>query len=178
MAASMKASMKNAVRWILLGLLVASVAAWLGLLALERSYRTEADYNEIEDGLFMGGLVQEPPPGTTAVLNLCEVQDVYECEVHAWQPIRDSGPAPSIDWLQKQVDFVATQRDAGRITYVHCFAGASRSGLVVTAYLMRKHHWTRDEAMAHLRERRPQLRPNPALMELLSEWERKEPRTP
>jgi protein-tyrosine phosphatase len=55
---------------------------------------------------------------------------------------------------------------------VHCFQGASRSGLVMTAYLMREHDWTRDEAMAHIRARRPQLRPNPAFMKLLDEWER------
>ncbi len=81
--------------------------------------------------------------------------------------------APSIAWLAKQVKFVETQRAAGRTTYVHCFQGASRSGLVVTAYLMHKKHWTRDKALAYIRTRRPQIRPNPAFMELLNEWERR-----
>ncbi len=32
--------------------------------------------------------------------------------------------------------------------------------------------WTRDQALEFLRSRRPGVRPNPAFMELLLEWER------
>src|SRR5438093_512692 len=137
--------MKITRRRILIFLLPACIAAWLVLLALEHYYREPENYSEVETGLYMGGDVHEPPPGTTAVLNLCEKQDAYQCEIHVWEPIRDAAPAPSINWLKKQVEFVQTQRDAGRITYVHCFQGASRSGLVVTAYLMHEHCWTRDD---------------------------------
>ncbi len=166
--------MKITRRGILILLLVACIAGWLILLALQRYYAEEENYAEIEPGLYMGGDVLEPPPGTSAVLNLCEQKDAYQCEVHVWEPIRDAAPAPSIAWLKKQVEFVETQRNAGRTTYVHCFQGVSRSGLVVTAYLMHAHRWTRNEAMAFIRERRPQLRPNGAFMELLGEWERRE----
>ena len=162
-------------RAILMLLLAATIAAWLMLVGIERYYYAEEEnYSEIEPGLYMGGDVLEPPPGTTAVLNVCQRKDLYECEVHVWEPIRDAAPAPSIDWLAKQVDFVAKQQKAGRITYVHCMQGASRSGLVMTAYIMHKNRWTRDEAMEFIRARRPQLRPNPAFMDLLSEWERHE----
>ena len=81
-------------------------------------------------------------------------------------------PAPKLEWLTEQVEFIASQRNAGRTTYVHCYAGVSRSVMVVAAYLIHKHGWTRDEALAHIRERRPQVRPNPAFMDLLEEWER------
>jgi hypothetical protein len=166
--------MKITRRGILVLLLLACIAGWLILLALQRYYAEEENYSQIEPGLYMGGDVLEPPPRTTAVLNLCEKDDAYRCEVYVWEPIRDAAPAPSIAWLTKQVEFVETQRNAGGTTYVHCFQGASRSGLVVTAYLMHKNRWTRDEAMAFIRARRPQLRPNPAFMELLSAWERRE----
>jgi hypothetical protein len=154
----------------LVALLICIVAAWPILVGIERLHREPENYTLIEDGLWMGGNTERPPPGTRAVLNLCEFEDLYECEVHQWNGIRDA-KAPSIGWLQEQVEFIETQRSAGRTTFVHCFQGASRSGLVVTAYLMRKHSWTRDEAIAKIREKRPQLRPNPAFMELLSEWE-------
>jgi hypothetical protein len=63
---------------LLLSLLVASGAIWLVLYYLERSYRAEGEnYSLIEEGLFMGGDVQEPPRGTRAVLNLCEQNDPY-----------------------------------------------------------------------------------------------------
>ena len=43
--------------------------------------------------------------------------------------------------------------------------------MVVTAYEMYKNHWTR-EALAFIRSKRPQFRPNPAFLERLDEWER------
>src|SRR5205085_6500381 len=73
-------------------------------------------------------------------------------------------------WLRRQVDFIAAQRQAGRITFVHCLNGVSRSGLVVVAYLMQKNAWTREEALAFVQTRRP-VRPNPCFMGLLLEWE-------
>ena len=40
-----------------------------------------------------------------------------------------------------------------------------------SAYLMWKHGWTRDEALAFIRTKRPEVRPNAAFMERLSDWE-------
>jgi hypothetical protein len=129
------------------------------------------NYSLIEDGLYLGGSVTEPPPGTRAVLNVGESEDSYRAEVHRWQPIRDAAPAPSIDWLRQQVEFVDQQRRAGLPAYVHCQAGISRGGMVVTAYLMARDGLTRDQALALIRTRRPMVRPNPAFMNLLLEWQ-------
>src|SRR6202011_4872495 len=112
-----------------------------------------------------------PPPGTMAVLNLCEAADPYQAEAHKWEAIRDAEPAPNIDWLRQMVEFVDTKRQAGLTVFVHCRAGVSRSGMVVTAYEMSKNHWTRDQALAFVRTRRPITRPNPAFMQRLLEWE-------
>ncbi len=141
------------------------------LFGLNRWARDEENYSLIEEGLYMGGAVAKPPPGTTAVLNLCEKADPYQCEVHRWEPIPDSAPAPSLDWLRRMVEFIDAQRRAGLTTYVHCFAGVSRAGMVVTAYEMFKNNWTRDEALAFVRSKRPITRPNSAFMERLNEWE-------
>jgi len=119
----------------------------------------------------MGGHVASPPPGTNAVLNLCEIQDPYEAEHHSWAQIEDGPPAPDLRWLRRQVEFVDARRKAGDIVYVHCAAGASRSGMVVVAYLMHKNGWTRDEALQFVRSKRPVTRPNPAFMERLLDWE-------
>ncbi|MBI2807712.1 MAG: dual specificity protein phosphatase family protein [Planctomycetes bacterium] len=167
--------MKTARRLILIAPLLAGLVIWFALWQLEKHYEKQyagiEHYTQIEDGLYLGGNLTEPPPGTQAVLNLCEHDDPYWCDVYLWKPIRDSTPAPKIEWLAEQVDFVEKQRNERRITYVHCFAGVSRSGMVVTAYLMREHGWTRDEALAKIREKRPQVRPNRAFMELLAKWE-------
>jgi hypothetical protein len=128
-------------------------------------------YSLIEDGLYQGGHVPEPPPGTTAVLNLCEQADPYKCELHSWEAIPDAAPAPSLEWLRARVQFVDEQRKAGKTVYVHCFGGVSRAGMVITAYLMQKNGWARDEALAFVRKGRPITNPNPAFMKLLEEWE-------
>jgi hypothetical protein len=154
---------------VLVGLIL---AIWLGGWNRGEEDRSERNYSLIEEGLYQGGWVSEPPPETTAVLNLCEFEDPYQCEVHAWHKIRDAAPAPNLDWLRKQVEFVDGERRAGRTVYVHCWAGISRSGMVVVAYLMFKHDWTRDQALEFVRSKRPMTSPNPAFMELLLEWER------
>lgn len=159
-------------RRFFLGLLVGCVVVLAFRFATERLDREPDNYSLIEDGLYMGGRVQKPPPGTKVVLNLDETADMYQCDVHVWEPIRDNAPAPTIDWLRRQVEFVDRQRQAGNTTFVHCFNGASRSGLVVIAYIMFKNHWPRDRALEFVRSKRPATRPNPAFMELLVEWER------
>lgn len=159
-------------RLLLVLLLLGSLGAWLVLTHIERTYRQQAEnYSLIEEGLYMGGDLSEPPPGTTAVLNLCEKEDPYRCAVHVWKPTHDGEPAPDTDGLKEMVGFIEEQRRAGRTVYVHCRNGVSRSGMVVTAYLMDRNGWTRDEALAHVRTKRPIVRPNRAFMQRLLDWE-------
>jgi hypothetical protein len=143
------------------------------LVSVEVSFTGERpNYSQICDGLYMGGYVKAPPPGTKAVLNLSRLADPYKAEVHVWEKIKDTTPAPSIDWLKKQVKFIDAQRQAGKTVYVHCRNGVSRSGMVVVAYVMYKDKLPRDKALAQVRSKRPITRPNPAFMERLREWER------
>ena len=143
----------------------------LVLFGLAASDERDFNYSLIETGLYMGGDVAKPPPGTNAVLNLCGKKDLYSCEIHAWESIRDTDPAPDLAWLRRQVEFIEARRKAGDTVYVHCRNGVSRSGLVVVAYEMYKHNWTRDEALKFVRSKRPITRPNPAFMKRLLEWE-------
>jgi len=164
-------------RTVLLLLLTLTLCAWVGLTSIAQNLDTTPDlvsptnYSEIEKGLFMGGLVPKPPARVVAVLNLCEFEDAYRAKHHHAMPIPDANPAPSLKWLTEAVAFVEGHHGAGRPTYVHCFAGISRSGMVVTAYLMKKNNWTRDMALDHVRKNRPECSPNPAFMVRLQEWE-------
>ena len=157
--------------WPVIALALAALAVVAGRLAVEWWTREPPNYSRIEEGLWLGGYVPEPPPDTRAVLNLCETEDSYRAEVHRWEPIRDAEPAPGLDWLREQVRFIETERAAGRVVFVHCRNGVSRSGLVVVAYYMAQNAWSRDESLAFVRSRRPELRPNPAFMQRLAEWE-------
>ncbi len=137
-----------------------------------------ASYTRIEAGLWVGGSVERPPPGTDSVLNLCKIRDPYRVRHHAWEPIEDAAPAPSLDWLHDAVKWVDEQRRAGRTTFVHCQAGISRAAMVTAAYLMYDRGWTRDRALRHIRAERPQIAPNPAFLDLLAEYERSLRRPP
>jgi protein-tyrosine phosphatase len=157
--------------WLFLALIAALGAVGSVHLVAWSLTRDRPNYSRVEDGLWMGGSVKAPPPGTGAVLNLCELEDPYRADVHSWEHIPDAAPAPDLDWLRRQVRFVEEQRRTGRVVYVHCRAGVSRAGMVVAAYLMAEHRWTRDEALTFLRTRRPQVNPNPAFLDRLAEWE-------
>jgi predicted protein tyrosine phosphatase len=159
-------------RRLLVALPILALVAGLAVFGIDHLSADPDDYARIEDDLYMGRAVSKPPWRTRAVLNLCEADDPYVCQVHIHDPIPDAEPAPSLEWLRAKVDWIAEQRRAGRKTYVHCLNGVSRSGLVVTAYLMSEHGWTRDEALAFVRSKRPIARPNPAFMSRLAEWER------
>jgi hypothetical protein len=158
--------------WPVAALVLLAVSVVTISLALDRLSREPPNYSRIEDGLWLGGFVREPPPGCRAVLNLCEAQDSFHAEAHRWEPIRDAEPVPGLDWLLEQVVFIESQRAAGRGVYVHCLNGVSRSAMVMAAYLMRREAWSRDQALKLLQAKRPGVRPNPAFMRLLLEWER------
>lgn len=151
--------------------LVASVGFVLVVIGVGWALEDPPNYDRIEEGLYLGGRVGSPPWRTRAVLNLCEQPDDYVCEVHVQSPIRDAGPAPSVEWLRAQVEWIAAQRREGRRVYVHCTQGVSRSGLVVVAYLMADRHCTVDEALTYVRSKRPVVHPNPAFRTLLEAWE-------
>lgn len=171
--------MRRAVRRLWLASVLGGAAAIVLAVHLvayraERQAQQESfpkgNYSFIEDGLCLGGILSEPPPGTRAVLNVCETEDPYLAEVHRWEPIPDLGPAPSLDWLRSQVEFIDKQRKAGRPVYVHCRAGINRSATVVAAYLMWRDGVSRDEALAIIQNKRPRIGPFEVYREYLSEW--------
>ncbi len=157
--------------WLCFALAFAVLTAASVHVAVDHFTSEPPNYSQIEDGLWLAGYVADPPPGTQSVLNVCEVEDCYRVPFHRWQPIRDAAPAPSLDWLRSQVAFIESERSARRSVFVHCMNGVSRSATVMAAYLMQREHWTRDHALEFLRERRPGVRPNPAFLTLLLEWE-------
>ncbi|WP_157368982.1 dual specificity protein phosphatase family protein [Zavarzinella formosa] len=157
--------------WPVAAITVAAIVVVVVHVAADRITREAPNYSLIEDGLWLGGFVPEPPPGCGAVLNLCESEDPYHVGSYKWAPIRDAEPAPDLDWLREQVAFIESERSAGRVVFVHCRNGVSRSGMVMAAYLMKREHWPRDKTLEFLRSRRPGVRPHPAFLQLLLEWE-------
>ncbi|KAL2088281.1 hypothetical protein ACEWY4_015180 [Coilia grayii] len=63
--------------------------------------------------------------------------------------------------------FINSARQSGQAVLVHCKMGVSRSASTVMAYLMKQQGWTMEEALAHVRERRPIVQPNDGFMQQL-----------
>lgn len=162
-------SMKKYRPLILMLFLACVLVAWATLQWLAWSY--DAPYCLVENGLYVGSSVDAPPHGTQAVVNLCGKKDPYDVEFSLWEPVFEAGKEPDLDWLRRTVAFIREQRQNQRTTYVHCLAGMNRSGAVVTAYLMAENGWDRDQALAYLQKKRPQIQPNPILLRLLRDWQ-------
>ncbi len=153
---------------------VGSVGAGLALVWIQDA--GDPPYSRVEDGLYIGSSVAQPPRGTQAVVNLCGRPDSYQVGPILWEPIYEAGPdvaqqKPTLDLLRRVVGFIDAQRRAGRTTYVHCMLGQNRSAAVVAAYLMQEHRLGRVEALSLLQHRRPLVQLDPTLMKLLAEWE-------
>ncbi len=128
------------------------------------------NYTMLESGLYLGGICLRPPPNTYAVLSVTATRDSFSAEVYEWQPVQ-SGPAPTVGWLRRQVAFIDKYRRENLTVFVHCDAGIDRSAMVVVAYFMWRDGLSRDAALEFVQRKRPSVHPNPVFMALLTEWE-------
>ncbi len=68
--------------------------------------------------------------------------------------VEDFG-APSIEELDKAVNFIDDEIAKNRPVMVHCAAGKGRTGAVLAAYLVKNQNLTAEKAIAKLRSMRP-----------------------
>ena len=71
-------------------------------------------------------------------------------------PMQDHQP-PSVDALERAVEFVEEQLAAGRAVLVHCLAGEGRTGCVLAAYLVKTKGLVADQATAEVRRTKQQF---------------------
>jgi protein-tyrosine phosphatase len=71
-------------------------------------------------------------------------------------PMEDHRP-PSIDSMNRAVEFIEGQLAAGKTVLVHCLAGEGRTGCVLAAYLVKTRGLDADGALAEIRRAKPQF---------------------
>ncbi|XP_072278013.1 phosphatidylglycerophosphatase and protein-tyrosine phosphatase 1 [Pyxicephalus adspersus] len=64
---------------------------------------------------------------------------------------------PTLENLQKGVEFVHRHQEKGHSVYIHCKAGRSRSTTMVAAYLIKRHKWEPDIATTFIANIRPHI---------------------
>jgi ADP-ribosyl-[dinitrogen reductase] hydrolase len=93
-----------------------------------------------------------------AVVSLCRVGEPFGHDVHRLAYLADNENNTELDAVLADVlDDVAALRAEGRRVLVHCHGGASRTGLVLRAWLRRTEGLPADEATAVVRQRWPHL---------------------
>jgi atypical dual specificity phosphatase len=63
--------------------------------------------------------------------------------------------APSVDQMEKGVEFIEAQMKEGKAVLVHCLAGEGRTGCVLSAYLIKDKRMTVSDALKTLRAIKP-----------------------
>jgi atypical dual specificity phosphatase len=115
--------------------------------------------------------------GVTAVVNLCEDAEYWEGErdavgrayadagiVEHHLPVSDGGTVPAAV-LEQAVELASEH-----VLYVHCRGGRERSATVAVAVVARTEGIAVDDALARVRERRPEFRPLPWQIEAVRRW--------
>ncbi len=93
-----------------------------------------------------------------AVISLCRLGEPFPHPVHRMAYIADNEHNSDLDVVLADVlDDMAALRAEGHRLLVHCHGGASRTGLVLRAWLMRTGGMSAEEATAHVAERWPHL---------------------
>ncbi|XP_005384409.1 PREDICTED: protein phosphatase Slingshot homolog 3 isoform X2 [Chinchilla lanigera] len=67
--------------------------------------------------------------------------------------------------------FIEAARAQGTRVLVHCKMGVSRSAATVLAYAMKQYGWSLEQALLHVQELRPIVRPNPGFLRQLQTYQ-------
>ncbi len=102
--------------------------------------------------------------GVTSVLNTCaeypgpadqyKQYDIEQCRVPTVDFVH-----PTLESIEKGVEFIDREIAKGGKVYVHCKAGRGRSATVVACWLMKHKGMTAEQAQAYLLQKRPQVNP-------------------
>uniref|UniRef100_A0A8C8R9V4 Phosphatidylglycerophosphatase and protein-tyrosine phosphatase 1 n=1 Tax=Pelusios castaneus TaxID=367368 RepID=A0A8C8R9V4_9SAUR len=103
------------------------------------------------------------------------------CSIQEWEEMGveqlrlstvDLTGVPTLENLQKGVDFVLKHRECGNSVFVHCKAGRSRSATMVAAYLIQLYHWSPQEAIEAIARIRPHILVRPRQIQVLERFHR------
>lgn len=114
---------------------------------------------EVADGVWAADLDGARHSSTDfAVISLCRTGSRFPHPVQRFAYLTDDDQNTEVDAVLADIlDDLAALRADGRAVLVHCFAGQSRTGLVLRAWLRRTQGLSAAEATAAVRDRWPHL---------------------
>ncbi|KAJ9573905.1 hypothetical protein L9F63_008704 [Diploptera punctata] len=136
---------------------------------------------EVTDSLFLCGAPAVSPQnlrdlGVTCVVNAAaELPDTplpQDREIaYLKVSVEDKSSSDLLLYMDTVADMIEEVRNAGGKTLVHCVAGISRSASLCLAYLIKHERMPLKKAYAHLKTRRPTIKPNTGFFTQLIEFE-------
>lgn len=142
--------------------------------------------SQILPNLWLGGVKDVTPSflesrGIRRILSLLQLGEpkIASCSTVTGRReynISDSETTDLSRHFHTIVPWIHLHRDDGDGIYVHCAKGISRSTTCVCAYLMVYLKISAQEALAHIKSRRPMVRPNKGFMQQLMFFEASEQR--
>ncbi|XP_074559811.1 uncharacterized protein LOC141815837 isoform X2 [Curcuma longa] len=151
----------------------------LPLILGKRMKRKESLYDEIVEGLYLGGWPTSSshlPPGDLVVIDCtCELPRTYFVPADSYLciPLWDSR-SPDPTQIECAVRWACQKRSEKKPVYIHCANGHGRSVCVMCAILVElgaAENWKDAEKM--IREKRPLIRMNAHHRKRLEEWSKR-----
>ncbi|GAB4843458.1 hypothetical protein Ancab_013420 [Ancistrocladus abbreviatus] len=154
-----------------------SISALTRALSAATVVRDDKVPCQIEEGLFLGSLGAANNKQLLKSLNITHILTVARMISPAYPldfeykiiDVPDQEDTDLAKHFDECFDFIDEAKRAGGGVLVHCFVGKSQSVTIVVAYLM-KRGMTLNEALEHVRCKRPQASPNPGFMRQLKNF--------
>ncbi|XP_050090933.1 dual specificity protein phosphatase 18 [Anopheles aquasalis] len=115
--------------------------------------------------------------GVTFVINVTMPTELTDTPLPASDtrylrlPVKDNREANLERYFHEVADLIEEESNANGVTLVHCVAGISRSATLCLAYLMKHHRMSLKDAYNHIKDKRPQVRPNVSFVKQLMDFE-------
>jgi len=150
---------------------------------LDRTFEELASHpkpNEIIDRkIFLGSLQTLNAQsiydlGITHIVSVFDTQQVIpppNIKKHIQCNIANDCSAELMPVLARSLPFIESALEENACVLVHCNTGCSRSASVVIAYLMQSNGFGFDDALAFVKARRPNVKPNDGFCRQLRLWE-------
>ncbi|XP_040826981.1 protein phosphatase Slingshot homolog 3 isoform X2 [Ochotona curzoniae] len=107
------------------------------------------------------------------ILNMAREIDNFYPDRFTYHNVRlwDEETAELLPHWKETHRFIEAARAQGTCVLVHCKMGVSRSGATVVAYAMKQYGWSLEQALRHVQELRPVVRPNPGFLRQLHTYQ-------
>ncbi len=145
-------------------------------------------WDQVDENVFLGAypFASDVAPlaklGVGAIVNTCEeypgpAEQYSDCDIVQLRIPTIDFTHPSIENVEKAVQFMNEQIAAGKKVYVHCKAGRARSATIVICWLIQNRQITAAEAQAALNQHRPHINQHLPERPVVQEFERRHLRT-